>query len=141
MLMLSVSNFCFCFFFFFLMIRRTPRSTRTDTLFPYTTLFRSVAVLEHAPVIGGTSARSSGTVWVPDNPYLCAAGATDDREQAERYVAALVGGRGERARSEEHTSELQSLMRNSYAVFCLKKKKKQITYNERTQYKRDTRKK
>src|SRR3546814_19946642 len=97
MLMLSVSNFCFCFFFFFLMIRRTPRSTRTDTLFPYTTLFRSVAVLEHAPVIGGTSARSSGTVWVPDNPYLCAAGATDDREQAERYVAALVGGRGERA--------------------------------------------
>src|SRR3546814_8221854 len=85
----------------------------------------------------GTSARSSGTVWIPDSPYLRAAGVTDDRAQAERYLASLVGNRGETAlwqafldsappmladlrdRSEEHTSELQSLMRISYAVFCL----------------------
>src|SRR3546814_7240504 len=57
----------------------------------------SALVLEHAPVIGGTSARSSGTVWIPDSPYLRAAGVTDDRAQAERYLASLVGNRGETA--------------------------------------------
>src|SRR3546814_14266339 len=82
-------------FFFFLMIRRPPRSTRTDTLFPYTTLFRSAAVA------GGLGA-----------PGLRAA-----------QPARGDGGRGRHGRSEEHTSELQSLMRISYAVFCLKKKK------------------
>src|SRR3546814_11064372 len=83
---------------FFLMIRRPPRSTRTDTLFPYTTLFRSEA--------GGAPLRSE--------PLRSAA--------PER----TVGSRRHAAdRSEEHTSELQSLMRISYAVFCLKKKKKQ----------------
>ncbi len=51
-------------------------------------------VLEHAPVIGGTSARSSGTVWIPDNPYLREQGISDDREKAERYLSALVGNRG-----------------------------------------------
>src|SRR3546814_11686008 len=78
---------------FFLMIRRPPRSTRTDTLFPYTTLFRS-------------------------DPACQACGA------AARAVHPR-GGEGRQAsiaRSEEHTSELQSLMRISYAVFCLKKK-------------------
>src|SRR6056297_3680159 len=70
------------FFFFFLMIRRPPRSTRTDTLFPYTTLFRST-------------------------PY-----------PRPRWSAHP----GQWCRSEEHTSELQSLRRISYAVFCLKKK-------------------
>src|SRR3546814_9521066 len=78
--------------FFFLMIRRPPRSTRTDTLFPYTTLFRS------------DSTRSSGG----RDP-------TAERRRAPRRCC--------RPRSEEHTSELQSLMRISYAVFCLKKKK------------------
>src|SRR3546814_4920970 len=89
----------FSFVVFFLMIRRPPRSTRTDTLFPYTTLFRS-----------------AGTV-------LGMAGDALVREE-RRGVR-----RGELldARSEEHTSELQSLMRISYAVFCLKKKKKTIT--------------
>src|SRR3546814_3091572 len=78
------------------MIRRPPRSTRTDTLFPYTTLFRS-----HAAVLHGARG-------------------------VHRDVAAPDGARQRaptaRTRSEEHTSELQSLMRISYAVFCLKKK-------------------
>src|SRR3546814_5515814 len=83
------------------MIRRPPRSTRTDTLFPYTTLFRSpqVRILPGAPLRNkaGHGAR------------LCFGGPCDQCLQQ---------------RSEEHTSELQSLMRISYAVFCLKKKKK-----------------
>src|SRR3546814_17626799 len=80
---------------FFVMIRRPPRSTRTDTLFPYTTLFRSTP---SRSVLGGT---------------------VSAMRQARRSAGSgFVGGR----RSEEHTSELQSLMRNSYAAFCLKKK-------------------
>src|SRR3546814_3949589 len=86
------------------MIRRPPRSTRTDTLFPYTTLFRS-----HD---GGVDLR----------PRPCGAG---------HQAGARRPGRGDlpsaRLRSEEHTSELQSLMRISYAVFCLKKKKQKYT--------------
>src|SRR3546814_5736940 len=77
------------------MIRRPPRSTRTDTLFPYTTLFRSPT----QPLDGHTELGEA---------------VRRDHETAERP---RVG-----ARSEEHTSELQSLMRTSYAVFCLKKK-------------------
>src|SRR3546814_7864358 len=103
---------------FFLMIRRPPRSTRTDTLFPYTTLFRSAGCAHNrfraanapgsCPAGGGRPSRTprgpspSGT----DCVVFCS------------------------ARSEEHTSELQSLMRISYAVFCLKKKKN-ITKNNR----------
>src|SRR3546814_3743229 len=83
---------CDYYFFFFLMIRRPPRSTRTDTLFPYTTLFRS--------------ARG------------------DVRYQSKPAIPLRANEKGRR--SEEHTSELQSLMRISYAVFCLKKKKKTI---------------
>src|SRR3546814_3071108 len=81
------------------MIRRPPRSTRTDTLFPYTTLFRSGRPLP-----------------LPDRP----------RPQAGAHGPGPEdrGKQGARLRSEEHTSELQSLMRISYAVFCLKKKKK-----------------
>src|SRR3546814_10362621 len=93
------------------MIRRPPRSTRTDTLFPYTTLFRSLL-----------------------EPLLPAA----DRDQPVAAHLKLVVQRLHRAiiervarllthRSEEHTSELQSLMRISYAVFCLKKKKHKYT--------------
>src|SRR3546814_14705605 len=88
-------------FFFFLMIRRPPRSTRTDTLFPYTTLFRSGASLilcTHRSPQCGHPCRSPRRRRIADGP----------------------------CRSEEHTSELQSLMRISYAVFCLKKKKKII---------------
>src|SRR3546814_9928790 len=89
------------------MIRRPPRSTRTDTLFPYTTLFRSVSLWPLA-------ARARGAWWrygdrVGSRPL------EPDRRSAEGH------GQGP-PRSEEHTSELQSLMRISYAVFCLKKK-------------------
>src|SRR3546814_1054173 len=97
---------------FFLMIRRPPRSTRTDTRFPYTTLFRSD--LLHAERSAG--ARAGG------------AHVQHPVRRRTRTLAATSGGRagGDRqcadGRSEEHTSELQSLMRISYAVFCLKKK-------------------
>src|SRR3546814_3922136 len=101
-------------FFFFLMIRRPPRSTRTDTLFPYTTLFRSArSVRRH----GGSSAshRSDGSGDRRSRPdWHRGSPSSDGRRPARRR-------RGRR--SEEHTSELQSLMRISYAVFCLKKKK------------------
>src|SRR3546814_9091051 len=95
--------------FFFLMIRRPPRSTRTDTLFPYTTLFRSV--------------RPAAVLGLPRVRQLCPlqgrrhGGRGDGLARHRRHA----GGGG--LRSEEHTSELQSLMRISYAVFCLKKKK------------------
>src|SRR3546814_7266273 len=98
------SAYFFYYSFFFLMIRRPPRSTRTDTLFPYTTLFRSAALGHPASKPLGRrngNKRANGRIAV--RPYAI---------EAER-------------RSEEHTSELQSLMRISYAVFCLKKKKKQ----------------
>src|SRR3546814_12701346 len=88
-IILTIVFYCF----FFLMIRRPPRSTRTDTLFPYTTLFRSSAV---------------------------------PRQGLFRHVHGRYRP-GRPCRSEEHTSELQSLMRISYAVFCLKKKN-QNTY-------------
>src|SRR3546814_2515682 len=86
------------------MIRRPPRSTRTDTLFPYTTLFRSHAVV------------------VADGPPC--QGTCTGRGHLEAVASGNAADRAAIARSEEHTSELQSLMRNSYAVFCLKKKKK-----------------
>src|SRR3546814_9627512 len=90
--------------FFFLMIRRPPRSTRTDTLFPYTTLFRS-----SRPYSGHEQSRHLiGRGEVNNRAYWF----TDYRPRSLR-----------RNRSEEHTSELQSLMRISYAVLCLKKKR------------------
>src|SRR3546814_1318117 len=89
------------------MIRRPPRSTRTDTLFPYTTLFRS-AVRE--PVT-----RAIGHYW----------------QRFKEFQEPLPLEHAVREnRSEEHTSELQSLMRISYAVFCLKKKKKKQTQQD-----------
>src|SRR3546814_2342170 len=101
------------------MIRRPPRSTRTDTLFPYTTLFRSydraARIEDEAP--GSVQARQDGLRH----------GATD--------LTAMEGAAVPIERSEEHTSELQSLMRISYAVFCLKKKKstKIIRYDSKAQ--------
>src|SRR3546814_5765118 len=92
--------------FFFLMTRRPPRSTRTDTLLPYTTLFRSAE--NPAP----SSCRRART---PDRYRNC-------RDASCRYARHRRSDASVRRRSEEHTSELQSLMRNSYAVFCLKKK-------------------
>src|SRR3546814_6403152 len=104
------------------MIRRPPRSTRTDTLFPYTTLFRS----QRADGRSGDRARPAKDAD---------ADARDQRPAARRADARPRRPR----RSEEHTSELQSLMRISYAVFCLKKKKNTQRNNDcHTQIKSDT---
>src|SRR3546814_2444967 len=108
------------------MVRRPPRSTRTDTLFPYTTLFRSVRK------IGGDALEGQGAGIDEAGVALRAAHGVflAILDQVQRVAGADHGGhaqlaRNDRgvARSEEHTSELQSLMRISYAVFCLKKKK------------------
>src|SRR3546814_992694 len=106
-------------FFFFLMIRRPPRSTRTDTLFPYTPLFRSFT-----------------KVYFPTGPK-----GPNDTGLSRKHIVESINGsltrlgtdyvdlyQAHRFRSEEHTSELQSLMRISYAVFCLKKKKLNFRY-------------
>src|SRR3546814_1499875 len=132
------------------MIRRPPRSTRTDTLFPYTTLFRSAGL---DAIIGANAAAAAfpgqqRTIYqalaaldhAVDRHHR--AGIDDDavagRQRRDRHGLILVhapralrcqrldrlqrrGGIAAHARSEEHTSELQSLLRNSYAVFCLKK--------------------
>src|SRR3546814_5439448 len=103
------------------MIRRPPRSTRTDTLFPYTTLFRSGWEFENAGEGNRPVFNRPGTMDV----------ATAQSTLVE-LMASLYAKRA--TRSEEHTSELQSLMRISYAVFCLKKKKnknKQINTEEK----------
>src|SRR3546814_7125524 len=99
--------------FFFLMIRRPPRSTRTDTLFPYTTLFRSAK-----PGTGLLAMQRTVAVEA-----LAQAGLT-----LKDVDGLAVAGMWGMPRSEEHTSELQSLMRISYAVFCLKKKNITATY-------------
>src|SRR3546814_7111947 len=140
------------------MIRRPPRSTRTDTLFPYTTLFRALGLAHDAFIgrrIGDQQAAVAGLVAVVGQQrsaaaaertidvqfdaahFQASAGMAIDavRAQVRQRLAVAVGvgvdaqgqlaGIGEAlVRSEEHTSELQSLMRISYAVFCLKKKKK-----------------
>src|SRR3546814_10150768 len=115
-LILSRVLICIVLFFFFLMIRRPPRSTRTYTLFPYTTLFRSI---------------DGACVFVLDQKGLQATPLnTQALQQGGQGVAPTNLGFTDKggdtlARSEEHTSELQSLMRISYAVFCLQKKKHQ----------------
>src|SRR3546814_7324141 len=119
--------------FFFLMIRRPPRSTRTDTLFPYTTLFRSsptitntfhsappkltVAAPSYLPSTSGNN--SSNTIWSGSlSNSLLLPLSVHTRTCTHHLITP-------QSRSEEHTSELQSLMRTSYAVFCLKKTKTQ----------------
>src|SRR3546814_10266388 len=96
------------------MIRRPPGSTRTDTLFPYTTLFRSPCSAGLRREVGELRAELDDAL--PDDPEAGAPG----RGAGKRAV--VVAQPPEHQRSEEHTSELQSLMRISYAVFCLKKK-------------------
>src|SRR3546814_10692578 len=109
---------------FFLMIRRPPRSTRTDTLFPYTTLFRSGLDLLHArPLVDLFLARLHALPQrVVDDPEL--------RHLLDDQGLGRVAARP--ARSEEHTSELPSLMRISYAVFCLKKNMEKTTMSTHT---------
>src|SRR3546814_4675971 len=102
------------------MTRRPPRSTRTDTLFPYTTLFRSVAFGDGLPAaFHGVRETIARRAIGRDGEALV--GAVDAHHR--RVAARALDGIGADHRSEEHTSELQSLMRISYAVFCLKKKK------------------
>src|SRR3546814_1401960 len=96
------------------MIRLPPRSTRTDTLFPYTTLFRSPR---------GTGFRDGSDLLGVLAVAVGQVGALDQHEHIHRRNGGGVIVVDDRGRSEEHTSELQSLMRISYAVFCLKKKK------------------
>src|SRR3546814_2808573 len=127
------------------MIRRPPRSTRTDTLLPYTTLFRSVALAVEGVLLeiyprqhGAENARGSAPQRLEGAGRGSTAGPppTDRKDHVVRQHgqhAAVVDAQQRRhvdhdhviafARSEEHTSELQSLMRTSYAVFCLKNKK------------------
>src|SRR3546814_8502994 len=122
------------------MIRRPPRSTRTDTLFPYTTLFRSVARpgadqrdlvhLRYAEQAQRVPVRDEGfdvvapfkELQLPAPVRLPAATQVDDVGERAVLVIRTVVVRVEKVRSEEHTSELQSLMSSSYAVFCLKNK-------------------
>src|SRR3546814_17084288 len=98
---------CLLVYVLFLMIRRPPRSTRTDTRFPYTTLFRSCAVGQ------------------PERFRLVYNAVEKVQRRTYDFTGEAGGGalvEAQVIRSEEHTSELQSLMRTSYAVFCLKKK-------------------
>src|SRR3546814_2365357 len=103
------------------MIRRPPRSTRTDTLFPYTTLFRSDDQRPRPHQDHRGDHRRAPPVAVGIAAEIPAA------ERPDQETRGIDGGR-----SEEHTSELQSLMRISYAVFCLKKKKQTSRHNIRT---------
>src|SRR3546814_1206179 len=127
---------CAVFTFFFLMIRRPPRSTRTDTLFPYTTLFRSICVCaDFKGIVRRRAGKNDGETKAPGS-------LTDPGAFGRFLVSPLIPRPHARkpplsigrdcgvpeprpltCRSEEHTSELQSLMRISYAVFRLKQKK------------------
>src|SRR3546814_19680462 len=111
-------SFSFCFGCCFLMIPQPPRSTRTDTPFPYPPLFRSAVAVEQLPP-------ESQRLPVPAASRRRAAGPPVSRVEAANRAAVREPSREayvNAVRSEEHTSELQSLMRSSYAVFCLKKK-------------------
>src|SRR3546814_4141736 len=104
------------------MIRRPPRSTRTDTLFPYTTLFRS-GIEGRVPYKGSVIAIIYQLiVGIRASMGYCGCASIEEMRTKAEFVEITSAGVRE-SRSEEHTSELQSLMRISYAVFCLKKKK------------------
>src|SRR3546814_7943594 len=114
------------------MIRLTPRSTRTDTLFPYTTLFRSPGVVSMPHGWGHSDPHSRLTVakaHAGTNTNILSPGTMVDSISGNAVLNGIpvqvrrVDPHSMKHRSEEHTSELQSLMRISYAVFCLKKKK------------------
>src|SRR3546814_8783674 len=129
------------------MIRRPPISTRTDTLFPYTTLVRSStatfsgakpsSLASSASVMPARTRRCSPLIWIDTVPSTCNAlscqiTCLDLARHEGLKITAHIGADTPR-RSEEHTSELQSLMRISYAVFCLKKKTQ--TEQEQTRHK------
>src|SRR3546814_1356807 len=140
----------FVTFFFFLMLRRPPRSTRTDTLFPYTTLFRSIREVpesrwdwklffdQNRKVRDKVYSRWGGFLEeIHFDPTRFGIPPKSMKSIDPMQLLALEGasralddaGYAKGGRSEEHTSELQSLMRSSYAVFCLKKKQVTRPYN------------
>src|SRR3546814_6834142 len=112
------------------MIRRPPRSTRTDTLFPYPTLFRSTCYIPRARCRShcatSSTVRSVSAIcrWIRNGSHEAVSGGLADSILVKPPDLFCHSG-FPLTRSEEHTSELQSLMRISYAVFCLKKKTKQ----------------
>src|SRR3546814_4935215 len=114
------------------MLRLPPRSTRTATLFPYTTLFRSLHDAVGGNARAGPDEQQVAALQFRDRDFLRGTGLIQPhrhvRQQLREFLESALCWLIERIsiRSEEHTSELQSLMRISYAVFCLKKKKKQI---------------
>src|SRR3546814_3397244 len=130
------------------MRRRPPRSTRTDTLFPYTTLFRSpvrIAILtisdsriaaddrsgdKLAQLLTAAGHILAARALIRDETDLIVSRLLGWIDDPEVDVVITTGGTGLTGRSEEHTSELQSLMRISYAVFCLKKKKNENTMQD-----------
>src|SRR3546814_2298633 len=127
------------------MIRRPPRSTRTDTLFPYTTLFRSLRLRlgQDVEVTNPEYDERFHQYWTTYWELMCRQGITKEMARVEMrrrltLIGAMMVHLGDAdgmicGRSEEHTSELQSLMRISYAVFCLKKKKhKKKTHTQKT---------
>src|SRR3546814_6870835 len=111
------------------MIRRPPRFTRTDTLFPYTTLFRSFLdeVAHRQAIVAELGRQRDHQAGVGADQLLQGVGVAVLAPRARQSVFAVARQQGLGHRSEEHTSELQSLMRISYAVFCLKKKTKKRT--------------
>src|SRR3546814_5358497 len=109
------------------MIRIQPRSTRTDTLFPYTTLFRSTEISQPAPATASASEVMSSDRLLPTTTAIAATPKLQSLITASVDNLARSDASARPPRSEEHTSELQSLMRISYAVFCLKKKIEQQT--------------
>src|SRR3546814_6495276 len=115
------------FMFFFLMIRRPPRSTLTHTLFPYPTLFRSTG--PRCGLVRSTRPGRQEGCCTNSDPQ-----SSSRRRGCKHGILAQYLVRGCVERSEEHTSELQSLMRISYAVFCLKKKKKNHYHQHTTKH-------
>src|SRR3546814_5209069 len=131
MLSLIYADDCLCIFvFFFLMIRRPPISTRTDTLFPYTTLFRSLMLaggygrIVNIASVAGKEGNPNASAYSASKAAVIGLTKSLGKELAGKGVI----------RSEEHTSELQSLMRISYAVFCLKKKTSAANQKRHTCY-------
>src|SRR3546814_2630015 len=122
------------------MIRRPPRFTRTDTLFPYTTLFRSHPMIDfrwgnRVNKVEQCQGFARVEVDTPEGPYVLETDWLVASDGARSGIRSMMGLKME-GRSEEHTSELQSLMRISYAVFCLKKKR---LITQDTQYSHTTR--
>src|SRR3546814_1512226 len=116
------------------MIRRPPRSTRTDTLFPYTTLFRSPSAIARVRPKRSSTAGCNSLMTSRRWPWALVTRLLIELRPSSTVGLLAVSSTMRRRRSEEHTSELQSLMRISYAVFCLQKKNKAHTQRDATSH-------